>query len=268
MVLVDVEKVIAGKNPKLLKRLPRFMINYLKRIIHQDDLNDTFSQLEGVNSFDFCHAVLKKLNIPVEVHGIENIPKTGKAILAANHPLGGMDALALVTAIEPVRKDIKFLVNDILLYLENMAGLFVGVNKHGKNSAQSLNEVKTLFEKDHLVTVFPAGLVSRRRKGVITDLVWKKTFITRARKNGSQIIPVFISGRMSNFFYNLANFRTRLGIKTNLEMLYLVNEQYKLADQTIKIVFGKPIKASQIDRSKTDKAWASWMKEQVYLLKH
>ena len=264
---VNIEKVIQSKSPKLWKRLPGFALRYLKKILHEDDLNETFARLEGVHGFDFCRSVLNIQNIQVTSSGLEQVPKEGKVILSCNHALGGMDALALVNQLESVRKDVKLLVNDILLNLEHMSGLFVGVNKHGKNTADSLNEVKTLFEKEQLVVVFPAGLVSRKKNGSIRDLEWKKTFITRARKNGTPIIPVFISGRMSNFFYNLANLRAKLGIKSNIEMLYLINEQYKLVGTPIHITFGDLINPTVFSKEKTDLEWAQWVKEKVYQLK-
>jgi putative hemolysin len=178
-----------------------------------------------------------------------------------------MDALAVVTAITPYRRDIQFIVNDILLNLKNLKGLFVGVNKHGTNSKESLKNVSNLFGSDKLTFVFPAGLVSRKQKGVVKDLEWKKTFITQAKKHNKAIVPVYVEGSLTNFFYNLSNFRTTIGIKANIEMLYLAKETFKQRNETIKIVFGELIQPSTFDKSKHDKKWAEWVKEKVYQLK-
>jgi len=124
--------------------------------------------------YEFCQKIIKRFNIKVKVNGVENIPKIGGFIFASNHPLGGIDAMALVTVIEPYRKDVKFIVNDILLNLKNLKGLFVGVNKHGTNSKNALNLVDKLFASNRAVFVFPAGLVSRKKNGLVTDLEWKK----------------------------------------------------------------------------------------------
>lgn len=264
---IDVEKVIADKNAKLLRRLPNFIIRYLKRILHQEEINRIIWENRDIRNEEFCKEIIQRFGINLTVSGLDHVPKTGGAIFVANHPLGGMDALALVDVLASHRTDIKFIVNDILLNLKSLEGLFVGVNKHGRNAKESLREVESLFGSDHAVFVFPAGLVSRKIKGEVRDLEWKKTFVTQAKKYGKPIVPVYIDGRLSNFFYRLANLRESLGIKVNIEMLYLVNELFKQKNQTINIIFGKPIQSSNFDDTRTDKEWAHWVQSEVYRLK-
>lgn len=261
---IDIEKIIKDKNPKLLKVLPSFILNYLKRVAHQDDINEILHDFRNIHDYEFCAALIKRLNIKTTVTGLENIPKDGGFIFASNHPLGGMDAMALVTVIEPYRKDVKFIVNDILLNLKNLNGIFTGVNKHGGNTKTSLKMVDELFASDRAVFVFPAGMVSRRKKGIIADLEWKKTFISRAKKHNKTIVPVYVNGNLSNFFYRLSNIRMALGVKANLEMLYLADESFKQQGKTLNIIFGKPIPVSQFDDSKSDKEWSKWMEEKVH----
>lgn len=260
-------KVFEDKNPALLKILPRFILNYLKRIVHEDEINQIIADNEGVYGADFSHSVLKYFNINVSISGVENIPREGGVILAGNHPLGGMDAMAVADQLTQHRSDIRFIVNDILLNMENLKGLFVGVNKHGKNAIQSLQEVDQLFASDKALFIFPAGLVSRKKKGKIEDLEWKKTFVTRAKKYNKPIIPVYIDGRLSNFFYRFANLRVALGIKSNIEMLYLADEQFRLRNQSINIKVGKPVTAEEIRGKGSDKEWAMKLKKMVYSLK-
>lgn len=264
---IDVEKLIADKNPKLLKRMPGFLLRYIKRTLHEDDLNIFIDQNENNYGYDFCKAVIDAFEFEIKIHGAENIPRTGGCIFASNHPLGGMDANTLVVGLKGIRDDIRFIVNDVLLSLPNLQGIFVGVNKHGKNATQSLQKVDELFGSDKAVFLFPAGLVSRKVKGEIVDLEWKKTFVTRAKKYESPVVPVYINGRLSNFFYRFANIRKGLGIKANIEMFYLINELFKQHGKKIDIVFGKPVPASHFDKSRSDKEWALWMKEQAYSLK-
>jgi 1-acyl-sn-glycerol-3-phosphate acyltransferase len=265
---IDIEKVIRDKNPKLLKVLPKFIVNYLKRILHEDEVNLVLDDFKDIYDYEFCNALINRFDIKVTVQGQENIPTKGGFIFASNHPLGGMDAMALVTVIEPYRKDVKFIVNDILLNLKNIKGLFVGVNKHGGNTKESLKVIDELFASDQAVFVFPAGLVSRRTNGKIADLEWKKTFITRAKKHNKDIIPVFVEGSLSNFFYRLSNLRKTLGVKANLEMLYLCDESFKQRDKTLDIIFGKPIPSSFFDDSKSDREWAKWMENKVHSMKN
>jgi len=263
---IDIDKIIEDKNPKLKRWLPKFLINYLKRITHQNEINQIINRTEGMNGFEFCHFVLKEFNITIETTGLENIPKKGNAIFAANHPLGGMDALAIIKEMEPITTQFKFVVNDILLHLRPLKNLFIGVNKIGTNSKDSIAILNSEFAKEQSVFVFPSGLVSRRKKGSVRDLVWKKTFITRSKKFEKDIIPVFLDGKLSNFFYNLANFRETIGIKANIEMLYLVNELFKQKNKTFKLYFGKPISYTTFSKDRTDLEWADFVKQQVYNL--
>lgn len=265
---IDIEKVIKSKNPKLLKWLPKFIVSYLKRTLHQEEINHILEENKDKFDYDFARDIIKRFNVKVNAIGLENIPKTGGYIFASNHPLGGIDALAIVTVMEPYRKDMQFVVNDILLNLKNLSGLFVGVNKHGTNTKDSLKKVDELFASDKAVFVFPAGLVSRKKKGTIADLEWKKTFITRAKKHQKSIIPVYVDGSLSNFFYRLSNLRSTLGIKANIEMLYLADETFKQKDKTLNIIFGKSIPVETFDKSKSDKEWAKWMEHKVHAMKN
>lgn len=263
---IDVEAVIRDKNPALLKWLPGFILSYIKKILHQDDINQFIDAHKHLYGYDFCDAIIKYWEIKVEAQGLENVPKVGGAVFASNHPLGGMDAIALVHALSNHRKDIKFIVNDILMQIENLKGMFVGINKIRTSASTPLNEVHELFETDQAIFIFPAGLVSRKKKGKIEDPEWRKTFVTRSRLGDKMVVPVYLEGKLSNFFYNLANLRTSLGIKANIEMFYLVHELYKQRGRTIRITFGEPIKGSSFDKTHTDKEWAQIVKKKVYEL--
>ena len=264
---IDIEKAIRSKNPRLLRWMPRFLLRYIKQIVHEEEANSVIAANEGKNGYEFSKYIIDHLEIKVAIEGLENIPKTGGAILTINHPLGGMDAISIITEVYPIRHDMKFVVNDLLVQLANLRDLFVGVNKHGSNSKDSLRELNRVYESDGLVFVFPAGLVSRRKSGKVEDLEWKKTFITRARKTQKEIIPVYVEGELSNFFYRLANIRTKVGVKANLEMFYLVDELFKQRGKTIQVIFGEAILPDEFDSSKTDYEWAQWVKQKTYNLR-
>lgn len=261
---IDIDRILREKNPKLAKYLPRFIKSYIKRKVHQKDINQFINDHPNHYGVDFCQAVMEHFNITLKVYGLDNVPESGGVVFACNHPLGGMDALAIVSQIKSKRTDIKFIVNDILLGLKNLEGMFVGVNKHGATNKSALTLVDNLFASDQATFVFPAGLVSRRTKGIVEDLEWKKTFITRAKKHKRDIIPVYIDGELSNFFYRLSNFRKFIGIKANIEMLFLADELYKQKNQTMSIVIGKSIPYTTFYASKNDKKWAQSVKETVY----
>jgi putative hemolysin len=263
---VDIESLFRSKNPAILKWMPKSILRYLKKTIHEDDINDFMFRNKQLKDYEFCKQVIKEFDIKLEVSGTENIPRTGGCVFAGNHPLGGMDGMAIVKSLDGIRNDVTFIVNDILMNVTNLNGIFIGVNKHGKNVAKQLQVVEDLFASDKAVFLFPAGMVSRKKNGIVRDLVWKKTFITRARKYNKPIIPVYTEGELTKFFYRLSNIRTKIGIKANIEMLYLADEMYRQKGKTMRIIFGKPILMDEFKNMRTDQEWATWVKEKVYEL--
>lgn len=262
---INIEKVFADKNPRLLKVIPGFVIRYLKKVIHQDEINEALYRNRDKYGIEFVDAILNNFGVIVETKGIENLPATGRQMLASNHPLGGLDGMALMREVARIRKDFLFPVNDILMNLPNLAELFIPLNKHGSN-AENVRHFNESLESENLILFFPAGLVSRKRNNKIEDLEWKKTFLSKAIKYQRDIIPVHISGQNTGFFYNLANLRTRLHIKANIEMLYLVDEMFKQKEKTITITFGKPIPVKVFDKRFGLVEWADILKKHVYAL--
>lgn len=261
---IDIKKVFYAKNPKLAKLIPWFIYRYLKRIVHVDFVNEFLVKHGSKQNLDFVDAAIKEFNVTIEVKGAENLPENGKYIFVSNHPLGGFDGIIIMKVLSKHYSTFKFLVNDILMNLTNLHGLFIPINKHGKQGTQSAVEIDQTFQSGAQILTFPAGLVSRRIKGQIVDLVWHKNFIVKAKQYQRDVIPVFMSGRNTNFFYRLANFRKFLGIKANIEMLYLADETYKHRNKHLVVIFGKPIPWQTFDNSKKPVAWAKWVKERVY----
>jgi len=263
---IDLEEIIRSKNPRLLKLIPDFILNYVKRVIHQDQVNEVLEKYKDKEGIDFVECTLNEMGAKINVINPENIPATGRYIIASNHPLGGLDGMALMLVVGKAgRRDIVFPVNDLLLYLRNLKVLFIPINKHGKNTENKLLLDDT-FASEVIVLYFPAGLCSRKQKGKILDLEWKNTFIKKAIQFKRDIIPVHIDGSNSNFFYNLANWRKRLGIKANIEMLYLVDEMFNQKNKDVNITFGKPISFHSFDERFKSREWAELMKQHVYEL--
>ena len=264
---IDIDSVFKKKAGRLYPLIPKILIRYLKHITRQDEINDTINRSNEYMDLDFIDKLIEnEFGADIHVVNPENIPAKGRYIVAANHPLGGLDGLALMHVIGKKRKDIKFIVNDILYELRNLKGLFVPINKHGRNNYESVRLIEEVYTSGQAILVFPAGLVSRRQKDKIYDLTWKKSFITKAIRHKRDIIPVHIQGKNSNFFYNLANFRKKIGLKFNIEMLYLPDEMFKQKGKSITITFGKPIPYSIFTKDKTHHEWAQKVKEHVYSL--
>jgi putative hemolysin len=263
---IDIEQVLKEKNAKLHKWLPGFVIKYIKRIVHEDDINQVMANNGHLHGIDFVNALIEEFGIEVSLTGEENIPLEEPVIFASNHPLGGMDGVAFMYALGKYRTDIRFLVNDILTNIKNFEPMFVPVNKHGSNSREVSKLIEETYAGDYAVLVFPAGLVSRKQKGAIKDLEWKKSFISKAKRYRKSVVPVYIEGRNSNFFYNLAKIRKNIGIKANIEMFYLADEMFAQRGKKVVIHIGKPISYQYFDKSKTEIEWAEEVKKLVYLM--
>lgn len=263
---IDIERIFKEKNPGAYKWTPKFLINYIKKVVHEDDINRFENANHEKFEFEYLDAALKEVDAKVTFSGIENVPQTGACIIASNHPLGGIDGMALLQIVGNVRKDLSFLVNDMLTRLVNFGKLFVPVNKVGATSGQNLRRIDEIYASDGVTMIFPAGLVSRKIDGKIQDLKWNRSFIKKAIQYQQPIIPVLIDGKLSPFFYRFSSFRKTIGIKANIEMLYLVNELYKLKNNTTHIVFGPAIAPSVFDKSKNHDEWAELMRQYVYQL--
>ncbi len=262
--LIDIDKVIASKSPRLQRALPRFIVRYLKRIIHQDEINEVLQKHGHKQGVDFIDEALKVMQVTYSVKGIENLKPDGRYLFASNHPLGGLDGMILIHLLGKRYPEVKFPVNDLLMHITQLHNIFIPINKHGAQSSQNVKLMDATFASDAQVLYFPAGLCSRKQHGRIEDLEWKKSFIVKAIQHKRDIVPVFFSGRNSNFFYNLAKLRTFLGIKANIEMLYLVNEMFKQKGKSITVIIGEPIPYTAFDSSKSPAEWAKWVKAIVY----
>lgn len=263
---IDIRNIIESKNAKLSKWIPNFLIKKFEKILELKKINYFLEHHSDDSAIDFARNAIDYVEAKIDVRNEENIPETGRYIIVSNHPLGGIDGIALISIVGRHRKDIKFPVNDFLLHLKPMREIFIPINKVGKNSLSSMKEFNEAFESDNLILYFPAGLCSRKENGIIRDLDWKKTVIKKARETHRDIIPAYFDGKNSEKFYRIARWRKRLKIKFNIEMMYLPAETFNQKGETFTVTFGKPISYDTFDKSKNDVEWAAWLKEQVYSL--
>ena len=265
---IDIKQVLQQKAPSAARKIPGFVVRYLIRTVHQDELNDILRRYHDKDGVAFMQELIGYFDLNLELVNEENIPTGGRYIFASNHPLGGLDGICL-SAIIGGHFDgkIRYLVNDLLLYLSNLRSIFVPINKHGAQGKKNAELIEEAYASDNQIITFPAGLCSRKQNGKIQDTEWKKSFIQKAVEYRRDIVPVFFEGRNSNFFYRLANLRKALGIKMNYEMIYLPDEMFKSKHKTYSIHFGKPIPWQTFDSSRKSAEWAEWVKEIVYNLK-
>ncbi len=263
---IDIKRIFYEKSPRIARLIPGFIYAYLKRILHEDYVNGYMDRHGDKMGLEFLEPAYLEFNVKMEVRGEEHLPADGRFLLVANHPLGGFDGSMLIYIMRQHYPRVIFLVNDILMNLKNLEEVFVPINKHGGQSRDSVKLLDEAYRSDMQILSFPSGMVSRRIRGKIQDLPWQKNFILKARQYERDVIPIHVSGRNSNFFYRLANLRKFLGIKWNLEMLYLPDETYKQRDKTFTFTIGKPIPHTVFDQSNTPMEWAARVRELVYRL--
>ena len=263
--LVDVDAIFKSNTDK---KIPKFVINYFKKIVHQDEINECIIHGNYNHNIGFFKAALEFLNIKFEVRGLEHLPKEGRYLFAGNHPLGGPEALILGDIFQQeFGESFRVPVNSLLTHLPPLREFFVPINiMSGKQDRNLSHRMNAMFESDYQVLVFPAGKCARKVKGEIVEQPWKKMFVTRAKQSQRDIVPMHFSGCNSNFFYFLCNLSDRLHLKFNIGMLYLADELFKQRNKTFTITFGEPIKWESLDKSKTDATWANEIRSKCLAL--
>lgn len=263
---IDIKEIFTEKNPGLAKIIPGFIYRYIKRILHLDTINEFLSKYGHLQGIEFVEEMVNEFNVTEHIHNIDNIPQNGRFIFASNHPLGGFDSMLLMKNVEKHLGKFKFLANDILMNIKQLSPLFLPVNKYGGHARDTAIKLAQYYDSNEQILIFPAGLASRKIKGEIMDLEWKKHFISKSIKHKRDIIPVFISGRNSNRFYRLAKIRKFLHLKWNIETFFLPDEMLKQRNKDIHLYFGKPIPYNTFDNSQNHQQWAEWVKKKVYKL--
>ncbi|EPT32862.1 1-acyl-sn-glycerol-3-phosphate acyltransferase [Phocaeicola abscessus] len=268
LFLIDIDKIIAEKMGAKAKCVPRFVRSYLKHIVHQDELNAFLRESSDKEGISFLKACMEFLDDKVDVKGMENLPSSeGVYTFVSNHPLGALDGVAIGYIIgSHYAGKIKYLVNDILMNLRGMASLCIPINKTGSQSREFPKIVEEAFASDNHIIMFPAGVCSRRKRGKIRDLAWKKTFISESIKNRRDIVPMHFEGRNSDFFYRFANLCNVKWVKFNLAMIFLPDEMMKNRHKEFTLTIGKPISWQTFDKRKSLTEWAQYVKEMVYTL--
>lgn len=266
---IDIDKILKGKMGAKAKFVPRFMVGWLKHIAHQDQVNAFLWDNRDKSGVEWLEETARYLDMTLEIEGKENLPDPTDGKLytfVSNHPLGGEDGVALGAVIgRHYGGRFRYLVNDLLMNLPGLAPLCIPINKTGKQSRNFPAMVEAGFQSDYHMLMFPAGICSRRHQGVICDIPWKKTFISKSVEYQRDVVPIHFSGQNSNFFYRLANFSDKY-LPFNLAMLFLVDEMYKNVHKTFQIKIGKPIPWQTFDKTKTPMEWAQFVKDKVYNL--
>ena len=264
---VSVAEVLRKKNPAAARWIPGFVVRYLTRIVHEKEVNSYLRDFADLDAIHFVRACLERMRISYRAQGMEKLRPDGRYVFASNHPFGGADGLMLADEVCKYFGDVRVVVNDILMNLTPLAPLFIPVNKHGRQNPEYLRMFNEAFESSLPIITFPAGLCSRRTHGVVADAPWKSNFVKRALSTRRDIVPVHFDGELSDFFYRLSNLRKKLGVKANIEMLYLADEMFKQGGRHFDILIGTPIPWQEIKKGGTPTQWAERIRTLAYQLK-
>lgn len=267
-ITIDIDSVVRSRMPGKSRFIPRWFTRRLEKIICQDQLNEMLRVNAGRTGADFCRGVLDHLDISYSTENESYLGSDPRVLIVCNHPLGGLDGMILIDIVtHHFNRPVKFLVNDLLTAIRPLNDVFLPINKHGRQSQQTLKAVDEAFESDSPIIIFPAGLVSRKGKnGVISDLRWQKTFVNKAIRHQRDIIPCFFSGQNSKFFYNFAKLRTSLGLKFNIEMIRLPHEVFDNKGKSFIVKFAAPISCASLRGGSQAQRQADIIRDTVYNL--
>lgn len=267
---IDIDKILRDKMGAKAKFVPSFAVNWLKRILHEDEVNQFLWESRGLTGTEWLTECVRYLDMTLQIEGLENLPEKDDGKLytfVSNHPLGGQDGVALGSIIgKHYDGKFRYLVNDLLLNLPGLKSVSIGINKTGKQSRDFPRMVEAGFQSDNHILMFPAGLNSRKINGKIHDLEWKKTFITKSVEYQRDVVPIFFGGRNSDRFYRIAHFSDKYVKKVNIAMLFLVDEMYRNVGKTFRVAIGKPIPWQTFDKSRTPMEWVKYVEDIVYEL--
>ena len=268
--IIDIDNILQSKMGAKARYVPGFLVRWLTHIVHEDQVNAFLWEHRNQEGTEWLEECVKYLDMTINIEGKENLPDKNDGKLytfVSNHPLGGEDGVALGAIIgRHYDGRFRYLVNDILMNLPGLAPVCIPINKTGSQSRNFPAMVEAGFKSDNHMLMFPAGICSRKRNGVIQDIEWKKTFITKSVEYQRDVVPIHFGGQNSEFFYRLANFSDNYVKKVNIAMLFLVDEMYKNVHKTFRVAIGKPIPWQTFDKSKTPQQWAQYVKERVYEL--
>lgn len=271
-LVIDIKSILKARIPKKKRRfIPSILIAGVEKLIRQKELNEILRATYPSSGSDFAGKVIDHLDISLEVEGLENLKEGARYMFASNHPLGGLDGMALITVLGQKYGDdnIRFLVNDMLMNVEPLKEIFLPVNKFGRQGREYAEIINEKMESDCQVFQFPAGICSRLHdNGEIKDLEWQKSFVQKAIEYHRDIVPVYFEGQNTGKFYKTARLRKKLGIKFNLEQILLPSELCKSRGSRYRIILGKPIPWQELVSSKkTPRELAAAIREKVYKLK-
>lgn len=236
---IDIASILAERAPDLVRRLPPGTSALLRLVLHERLLNALLPGYDGYEPGEFCEAVLDRLSVTVRIENRHYLEVARRPVVCANHPSGGIEGLALISALFQTRHACLFPGNDLLGLLSPLAPVIVPVDRARPNRAHAAG-FERAFAGDAPILVFPAGVTARVYAGVLREFPWAPTFVTRARRHNREVLPVWVSGRNSPHFYLIHKLRRVFGVSLNLEMTLLLDELLRRRGDRVTLRFGPP----------------------------
>ena len=265
---IDIGAVLQTKAPRLSQRIPAFAVQWLRRTIHEAEINHILRTYWDLPPQEFIRACFRDWRVTYSAEGLEGLDPKGRYLFVANHPFGGMDGMMLADKLIDRFGDARVVVNDLLMHVEPLRPLWVPVNKHGAQNAAYARRMEEAYFGDLPLLTFPAGLCSRRIGGRVTDTEWKNNFLKKAYASQRQIVPLFVEGRLSNFFYRMTALRKMLGVKFNIELLWLPDEMFSQKGRHFRIVAGEPIPMAELQEQGSLHEQTEYIRKKTYFLKN
>ena len=266
MPQIDIGAVIREKAPRAARWIPRPVVTWLRRTIHEREINHILANYWSLPPQEFIRAAFREWQVSYSVEGLDRLDPKGRYLFVSNHPFGGMDGMMLADKLLEHFGDARVVVNDLLMHLEPLRPLWIPVNKHGSQNSAYARKFDEEFFGERPILTFPAGLCSRTVNGRVTDPEWKISFLKKAYSSQRKIVPVFVEGRLSNFFYRVYHLRKALGVKFNIEMLWLPDEMFSQKGRHFRIVVGDPITVAELQPCGSLREQVEEVRKKVYSL--
>ena len=243
-----VDQLIAERGQKIVKsRLWPVIKPILYKILRYKEavrMADELGPLPGPAAMDY---VSRLLSLDLDITGLDNIPRTGPFIIAANHPTGIADGVAVYDALKKVRPDFAIFTNrDAIRVNPRLADFLIPVEwreelRDRTKMRETLRLTSRAFAEGRAVVIFPSGRIAYWRDGRLNERPWQSSAITLARKQGLPILPVNVEARNSGLFYWFAN-----GGFTELRDMTVFHELLNKRGKTFRIRFGPLIPHEKI----------------------
>ncbi|WP_266169863.1 lysophospholipid acyltransferase family protein [Dyella subtropica] len=206
--MLSVEQTLNERLPWLAQHpgILRPVAGMLGRLADEDGFNRVLTAVGDVEGFDFVERALDVLGASYYVNPREreNIPVEGGVLIVANHPLGMVDALALLQLVGSVRSDVRLLANDWLASIPQLNRVLLHVDVFGKGAASRMRAIYRALDRGEALIVFPAGEVSRVRADGVRDGRWSDGFARLAMRSKTPVLPIHVAARNSAMFYGLS----------------------------------------------------------------